>query len=208
MPEKHHVNGHWRKNKDGTRTWVKPFNRKNPERKTEGVTRSIIEIERVVDVSHDLTNELKQELTNIDNKISDLEYEAKHTSDHNRANRLYNRVYKLEQKKEELKALGISTKRRTALKKELHKFKSIKLDKSLGSTDFVKVGKSNQLGYVKVSGTRWSGFMSNVKGAKSLANTTDINHFELISKNEYDNYIAGKKTMTTSFMGATETKEI
>jgi hypothetical protein len=119
------------------------------------------------------------------------------------------KYYKVEDKINEIKKLGISSKQKTRLKKELVLFALVESDKSIGSTDVIKVGYSKTLGdWVKVSYTKFSSFMSNVRGCGSLANTIDIRSLEMISASEASTLVNAGKKFSVSFAGSTQVTTI
>lgn len=50
--------------------------------------------------------------------------------------------------------------------------------------------------------------MTNVKGCGSLAHTKNLNKFEIITEEKYNELLSGTTTIITNFMGAHETKEV
>jgi hypothetical protein len=106
----------------------------------------------------------------------------------------------------ELQNLKLSSGEKRSLMKEMDNMTALKSDRDLANTNIVKVGWSDTLGsYVKIKYTKWSSFMSNVRGMGSLAGKKEIDDVEKISKEEYESLIGTPRTQTTSFMGATQT---
>jgi len=125
--------------------------------------------------------------------------------------KIWNKCSNVEDKIKGIESEGISTTEHRALAKEAwDKFATIESERSLGARDYTKIGLSKALGgqYIKVSLTHFTSFMSNVKGCASLANKRELNHFEIITKEQYEEIIAkGKATYTTIF-GGIETREV
>ena len=89
--------------------------------------------------------------------------------------KLYNKKHNREDKLKEIKTLGVSSKQIRALVKEISLFSTEKYESSLGARDFIKRGFSKTLGIlVRVEGTRFTSFMSNVRGCGSLSGKTYI----------------------------------
>ena len=119
---------------------------------------------------------------------------------------LYNKIYSKGDKITGLERTGFSTSERTAIKKESSFFISIHSDRSLGAKDLTKIGFSKVTGtFVEVELTRWSGFMSNVKGCGSLANKTDLNSIKILTDAEYEQKKGGDKIHEVSFIGSQKT---
>jgi hypothetical protein len=105
----------------------------------------------------------------------------------------YAKEARIDEKIDAIKKFGLATKEVARLKRELHGFRSIKYDSSLGMRSSEKIGYSKVLNsYVLVSATSYTSFMRNVKGCGSLAGKTDISGFRLISKKTYDDILAGQ----------------
>lgn len=124
-------------------------------------------------------------------------------------NKVYNKQYNAEQKMEAIQKWGVSSSEKGALLRERHSFTCIESDRSLGSRDGIYIGQSKALGgkFVKIRVTHWSGFMSNVRGCGSLANTSDLNSFEVITEEEFNVLKSSDRKFTTSFCG-TETRVV
>jgi len=190
------------------------------------------ELEGKIISSDDLKHELNVELYGLTEKENYLDSELKNIqkekdkyiaehgySDFNtyhknfikrRENSIYGKLDRIRAKRGELESIGMSTKRKNMVMKELtnpSKFTSIKIENDIMGGKYTKIGYVKDLGYVRVDMKRWSGLMGNVRGMKSLANKKDINKIGQISEKEYNNLKEGKKTKTTSFMGAEETIE-
>lgn len=124
--------------------------------------------------------------------------------------REFDKQFKAEAKLKEIQERGFSTSEATALKKEMrdghmHQFG---YERSLGCTNITKIGFSKVLNhYVKISYTRWSGFMANVKGCGSLANTVDLDKVEILTEAEHFALRNQERTSTVAFCG-TETKTL
>lgn len=115
-------------------------------------------------------------------------------------------ICKKEDKIRGLEQIGFSTSEQTMIKKESPFFTSIHSDRSLGSRDLTKIGFSKVTGaFVEVELTRWSGFMSNVKGCGSLANKTDLNSVKILTDAEYEQKKGGDKIHEVSFIGNQKT---
>jgi len=105
--------------------------------------------------------------------------------------------WKLEERKSEIEKLGLSTKERSALKREIESFSGLQYGSSIGSRDKVVIGFSKKLGkYLIVRYTKFSSFMRNVRGMGSLAGTKDIRSIKEISKRQYDNIMKQEKKPT------------
>ena len=84
--------------------------------------------------------------------------------------REFDKQFKAEAKLKTIQERGFSTSEATALKKEMRegRMHQFGYERSLGCTNITKIGFSKVLNsYVKIGYTRWSGFMSNVKGCGS-----------------------------------------
>jgi hypothetical protein len=117
-----------------------------------------------------------------------------------------NKIWKAQDKVEAIKKEGISTSERNALSKEAWVFTTIESDRSLGMTQYIKIGFSKVLNsYVQVELTRYSSFMSNVKGCGSLANKKVLDNFSITDKETYDEIIErNERKVSTSFVGYEE----
>ena len=83
----------------------------------------------------------------------------------------------------------------------------INLDKDIIGQRVVKVTFFKYLKvYVKYSYHKYSGYMANVRGCGSLAGKKELDSFEIITQEEYNNYANGPKQQTINFMGHAETK--
>ena len=117
-------------------------------------------------------------------------------------NKLYNKEFNYDRKLETVAKHGYSTAEESAVKKELPCFHQFSYDRSLGMTNLTKVGMSKVLNsHVKVSYVRYSGFMSNVKGCGSLANTTSIDTIEFLTPEQYQELLNQERASSTSFCG-------
>jgi hypothetical protein len=99
---------------------------------------------------------------------------------------------RLYDKQTELEKLGISTNEKKAILLTLPSMFSINSDRNLGTRGGTKVGFVAKLNaYVKVSYTKYTDFMHNVRGMGSLAGKTDIDSVEPISKETYEQITKG-----------------
>jgi len=164
-----------------------------------------------------MTKKANEEFDNLNSKINYLDKELNDIMNSSipynlkmkERNSLQNKKYKLEERVDKIKKFGVSPRELGSIKKELSGFVLLTSDRSLGSRNFTKIGLSTILNsYIKIKGVRYSGFMSNVRGMGSLANTTEIDSIELLSKEEYENLKKQDAIIKTSFAGATETKII
>jgi hypothetical protein len=81
-----------------------------------------------------------------------------------------------------------------------------KTETSLGCRERVVVGFSTKLSsYIRVRSTRWNGFMRNVKGCASMADTCDIT-WSTITEEEFNNVKASGIKHLTAFGGTQETE--
>jgi len=105
----------------------------------------------------------------------------------NESRKLDTKYYKIEERINEIQKLGLSTKQRSALKRETVNFKTLHYDRNLGTRDKTVIGYSKALGnYVIVDYTSYTSFMGNVRGMGSLAGTKDIGRVRIISKSQYE----------------------
>jgi hypothetical protein len=101
-------------------------------------------------------------------------------------NKMVNKRQRLEDRINDISKLGFSTSEKRGISKERHFFTNIKYETSIGCRDVVAVGLSKTLNHhVKVTYTRFTSLMSNVRGCGSLANTIDFQNIELISEEEF-----------------------
>lgn len=122
--------------------------------------------------------------------------------------REYDKQFKAEAKLKTIQERGFSTSEATALKKEMREghMQQFGYERSLGCTSITKIGFSKVLNsYVKISYTRWSGFMANVRGCGSLANTVDLDKVEILTEAEHFALLNKERTNTVSFMGTQTT---
>jgi hypothetical protein len=112
-------------------------------------------------------------------------------------NSLYSKKDKAERKLESLKDWGISTSEQAQLKKNASReLKSLYVDNkfSLGCRSREYTGYYKPLdSYIHVGITRWTGFMSNVRGCGSLANTSDLNWVKFITEDESKELLNNKQ---------------
>jgi len=149
-----------------------------------------------------LSEKAKQEIGKLNSKLESLKNtkaqlieEMSHASSmvykalSKEENKNYNKIYSIETKIKNINKDGISTSEKNSLKREASfgNFKMIERSSSLGCRDYIKIGYSKTLNkYIMIDYTYFSGFMHNVKGCGSLANTYSINSVIEISKEEYD----------------------
>jgi len=149
-----------------------------------------------------LTEKAKQEIEKLNSKLKSfknievqLNEEMLHANSmvykalQKERNKNYNQMYNAETKIENIKKDEFSTSEKNSLKREASfgNFKIIERRTSLGCRDYIKIGYSKTLNkYIIIGYTYFSGFMHNVKGCGSLANTYSINSVVEISKEEYD----------------------
>ena len=149
--------------------------------------------------------ELEQEQNQIRNKqqtLNSLPYDIRRREQ----NRLDVKYYKLEDKKNDIKQTGLSTKELSAIKRESSNFTRLNSDKTLGSSSVESVGHSKKLNaYVKIKYTKYSDFMRNVRGMGSYAGKKDIRSVRIIPAPVYEKIkegISKKGAISTgSFMG-------
>lgn len=101
-------------------------------------------------------------------------------------NKFVNKRQRLEERLQEISKLGFSSTEKRAISKERYSYSNIKYETSLGCRDVVAVGFSKALNHhVRVTYTRFTSFMRNVRGCGSLADTVDFQNIELISEEEF-----------------------
>lgn len=123
-------------------------------------------------------------------------------------NRRIATMYKKEEKIRELEGTGFSTREQASIKQEIKMphFITIQSEKSLGSMDRTTIGISKVTGGpIEVKSTRYSGFMSNVRGCGSLANTTEINSIKRLTDQEYEAKRTGDRIREVAFCGYEKT---
>jgi hypothetical protein len=108
-------------------------------------------------------------------------------------NKCNDQKYKAKDKLQEIEGFGIASSEMTKLKKELYDFKTLERNTSIGITSYTSAGFSKTLqSHVVIDYTKYSGFMRNVKGCSSLANTKHIHSLEFISEEKYKELISQK----------------
>jgi hypothetical protein len=170
----------------------------------ENSAKAMIEIERNNNDIARLNREIETLNKEADNASS---YDVKKLIYH-QINKLRNKIYTHENKIESIKKLNISTSEMTKLKKELYDFHVLERERSLGTTSLTVVGNSKVIGPCKVGYTKYSSFMSNVRGCGSLANTTSIHTIEKITKEQLDELIKTNGKSTTAFFGGSQTETL
>jgi hypothetical protein len=166
----------------------------------ENSAKAMIEIERNNNDIAGLNKEIESLNREADNAPS---YDVKKLI-YQQVNKLRNKIYVHENKIESIKKLNISTSEMTKLKKELCNFHVLKRDRSLGMTGITVVGNSKVIGPCRVGYTRYSGFMSNVRGCGSLANTTSVHTIEKITQEQLDELMKTEGKSTTVFFGSSQ----
>ncbi|HNQ19443.1 MAG TPA: hypothetical protein PKI46_00115 [Bacteroidales bacterium] len=141
----------------------------------------------------------------LENKLHESKSDILRSHYRKLTNQAWNKAYKIIEKVEDFAKYGLTT---TEIKKLADiNGTLVSLDKDIIGTEAIKVAYFDYLKiYVKYSFHRYSGIMSNVRGCKSLAGKKEIRLFEVITKEEYENYINGPKTTTTTFMGSRQVK--
>lgn len=158
-------------------------------------------IEQIRKIKEEI-RDLKKDIDRINKSNYPYDYKNKES------NRIYNKIYKKEEKINEIDSVGLSSGEVGSLKKSLDKFKTIKREKDIGSTSYIKVGYFKPLKqYVKVNYRKYSGLMRSVRGMSSLAGTIDITSIKPITEALYNKLSAGEGVAVTRFMGATEVKK-
>lgn len=167
------------------------------------------------------TKKAQEEVEKLNEEIAYLKSEEKRYNDkamastdsfvrksyYSECNKIYNKIYKKEEKRDSIIAMGISSSEKTSVVKELYTYKTLKSSKTLGSTNYVKIGFSKKLNtYVKVEYTYFSNFMHNVRGCGSLANKKDIDAIHSLSEEEYNQLSNENRVSECYFMGAHEKK--
>lgn len=126
-------------------------------------------------------------------------------------NKLYDKQFKLEEKLSHLKEKEVSTREESSIGREAresHTFAIIDYNKSLGMTSYRKIGFSKTIQqWVEVRYDRYSSFMNNVKGCSSLANTTQVSFFELITSEEAKERMRKRTSYVIGQAGPAEVKE-
>jgi hypothetical protein len=102
---------------------------------------------------------------------------AAYDKEHNRIN---NRLFATDEKIQTIERDGVSTGERNAIVRAATSHAGgwvlVRLDRSLGCSGATKVGFYKPLGAIfEVTYTRYNGFMRNVRGCGSLADTTSVN---------------------------------
>jgi hypothetical protein len=167
----------------------------------------------------DMTPPARMEVENLQRLQNDIERKEKDIYNNENipwdlrrreANRLSNKRYQIEDKIRGIKELGISTGEKRALSTSIRSggaWTKIKSERDLSGTTYSAIGRF--LGkLVRVQYTKWSSFMSNVKGMGSYAGKTDIVSISEISPEDYNSFMKQERTSTVSFMGKTETTKM
>jgi hypothetical protein len=172
-----------------------------------------------------LTPMAKQEILDLEKNIKYLKaehsrirdniYKAtdKYTRKHYEieSNKIWLKIDNAEQKIDNIKRLGYSTRELTAVKKELPSGFSIKRDRDIAGTSNQVILNSKKLGKpIKVEYSRGSQFLRNVRGMASEAGKVDIHKITPLTKAKVDNIRKGLERkggsrQITNFMGASET---
>lgn len=120
--------------------------------------------------------------------------------------RIEARLMKKGEKLTDLESMGISTAEQSAVKKEAdHHFLTIARDKSLGATDYTKVGYSKVTGtFLKVRMTQYSSFMRNVKGCASMAEKKVLLSVETLTEEQVNTLLAAGCKNEVNFIGHSE----
>ena len=108
-------------------------------------------------------------------------------------NVIWHRMYKKDEKIRQIEKIEISTSEFNQVKKESMEsknFVTIGIDRSLGMKGYIKIGWSKTLqSFIQVDLTYYTGFMSNVKGMRSLAGKLELNCVKRITEEEANELI-------------------
>ena len=167
--------------------------------------KTMTKTKKAVEQIRKLKDEIKDLNRDVDRiRKSNYPYDYKNRE----SNRIYNKIYKKEEKITEIESIGLSSGEIGSLKKAVGEFKTLKREKDIGSTRYIKVGYFKPLKqYVKVIYHKYSGLMRSVKGMSSLAGTIDIVSIKPITETLYNKLIAGQGVAVTRFSGAKEVKK-
>jgi hypothetical protein len=146
-----------------------------------------------------LTKKAQDEITKLQEKKINLEAELRTSSERRNAfikangydrlvvaaydkehNRINNQLFATDEKIQSIEAQGVSTSERRGIVRAATEYGNewvlVKSDRSLGCSGATKVGFYKPLGAIfEVTYTRYNGFMRNVRGCGSLADTTSVN---------------------------------
>lgn len=123
-------------------------------------------------------------------------------------NALYTKIDRCDSSTRVLAQQGMTNAEHKKVAEEVMGANSIleKTESGLGYRERVVVGFSTRVSsYIRVRSTRWNGFMRNVKGCASMADTCDIS-WERISEEEFTAIKNAGIKHTTAFAGATTTE--
>jgi hypothetical protein len=141
-----------------------------------------------------LTKKAQDEITKLQEKKINLEAELRTSSERRNAfikangydrlvvaaydkehNRINNQLFATDEKIQSVEAQGVSTGEKNAIVRAATGWVLVRSDRSLGCSGATKVGFFKPLGAIfEVTYTRYKGFMRNVKGCGSLADTTSV----------------------------------
>lgn len=113
-------------------------------------------------------------------------------------NKINNQLFATDEKIQSIEAQGVSTSERTGIVRAAtgygNEWVLVKSDRSLGCSGATKIGFYKPLGAIfEVSYTRYNGFMRNVRGCGSLADTTSVTSITRLTDAEAQELI---KTVT------------
>ena len=117
-----------------------------------------------------------------------------------------NQEYKIDEKIAEIRNRGMSTSQWNSIKRESSNgnWRQMGYESSLGARDIVKVGLYKNTPYI-VKIVRYNGFMSNVRGMGSLANTSNMQYAKQISQRAYEKQLQGKPRYRQMSFGGHQT---
>jgi len=96
---------------------------------------------------------------------------------------IYTKIQYRDEKISDLEGDNISNKEKRALIKEIYNLKQVEYDRSLGCRDYIREGFSKALGKkIRIKYTKFTSFMRNVKGCRSLAGQYDIIEIKELAK--------------------------
>jgi len=137
-----------------------------------------------------LSAKAQKEIESLTVKIGSFHLEKKQINAS--MDKIDDKIWKTEEKIRTIQKEEISTSERSVLAREAwDHFTTTFSEESLGKTSITKIGFSKVLNaYVEVDLTKYSSFMSNVKGCGSLANKKELHSWTIITKERFDEIIA------------------
>ncbi|MCK9273059.1 hypothetical protein M0P65_05940 [Candidatus Gracilibacteria bacterium] len=166
--------------------------------------KALTEIESLKSKKEELEKEKLSLQQKIDLEISKKEWKYVHFV-RKEQSKIFDKIFNTENKIELIEKRKISSSEWNKIKTEaLNSFTTISTEKSIGMSSVIKIGYSKTiLQWIEVDITKYSSFMSNVRGCGSLANKKELNSITVLTLEQYNEKLGGTKEMTTSFMGTT-----